>query len=168
MYYVTFPSKIASSTDFSVSHETQSFAIKVMTKTPGRFSREVGHLRAIRQVWNLDRAFYYLGDSQESTSNLSLIKDDAQYPSNDGLKYNWFNFLHDKGSMVDPLIIVMHPAVRKSLRTDPTNEEAYSELLVSLQMAHKANVLHCDVRPSNCLYFPGADGCSGGWQVIDD
>ena len=69
--------------------------------------------------------------------------------------YDWFQFLSDDNQ--DPLIIVMHPATRKSIRPELMNEEAYSDLLASLQIAHKAKVFHCDVRSSNCLHFPGGD-----------
>ena len=56
----------------------------------------------------------------------------------------------------------MRPAIRPSMKPRLAGEAVFSQLLSSLTVAHRAGVLHCDVRPSNCLKFE-----DGGWQVID-
>mmetsp|Transcript_20717 Transcript_20717/g.18875 ORF Transcript_20717/g.18875 Transcript_20717/m.18875 type:complete len:139 (-) Transcript_20717:75-491(-) len=58
----------------------------------------------------------------------------------------------------------MRPALRQNpydINTELYNYLIYSQLLECLHQIHNANILHCDIRPSNCLRF------DDGWQIID-
>jgi serine/threonine protein kinase len=143
VYYITYP--VNNKIDIKKRNE----AFKVMTNKK-KFKEEKECLEKIKKVWKSNRKLYYIGNSDDSN--------EKQF-ENVSENYNWFGSLNNIES--DAKIIIMLPALRRSNTRKDTNLLIFSQLLESLSFVHKAGVLHCDIRPSNCLKF------SDGWQLVD-
>jgi serine/threonine protein kinase len=114
-------------------------------------------------VQDTDISFYYVTDS--NNPNVKLAAEPNSNKNVKELSYNWFSSpLHNEEKAVASAeigIIIMLPALRK-MNTDKDNDALiFSQLHESLLRVHSAGILHCDIRPSNCLKF------DQGWQLVD-
>jgi hypothetical protein len=156
VYYITLPSN-----ESIVNSNTKTYAFKLMSNTIN-FINEITNLRKIKKLWNssdsnIDRPFYYITDSDEKFQGLNSGNIILSVQTEK--TYDWFKSLDTIS--YDIGVIIMFPALRKSDNDRDDNTLIFSQLLESLSKVHKAGILHCDVRPSNCLKFVD------GWQVVD-
>jgi hypothetical protein len=158
VYYVTYPS-----VEGVVSSNVKLYAFKVMSDKT-KFDNEIKNLRIIKEKWNFFyRNFYYITDSTD-TDNIRTTYPISSIVTITNLSYDWFISLNSNllaGSLAEIGVIIMRPALRK-LNSERDDEKIFGELLESLSIVHSANILHCDLRPSNCLKF-----ARDGWQVVD-
>jgi len=152
VYYVTYP------TNEKVSSVKKDYAFKLMSDQTN-FVNEITNLRIIREYWHSnksDRPFYYITDSDENFEGLLIINNRLRPLVQ---SYDWFKSLSNISHGIG--VIIMEPALRKSEMDQDNKRLIFSQLFDSISTIHRAGILHCDIRPSNCLKF------DGGWQVVD-
>ena len=159
VYYITYPGPHG-----IVPSEIKSYAFKVMSDKK-KFVNEINNLRSIQEKWkDSDKRFYYITDSSSLNFNLISTVRYALELTNKNVSYDWFSTVNNNlaSSLAEIGVIIMLPALRKQDYLEDSNAVIFSELLASLRRAHSANILHCDLRSSNCLKFK-----DDGWQVVD-
>lgn len=169
VYYVT-PCK-----NGVVCADKKVFAFKVVTDTEN-FERETDFLDRIAGSWTASSLgpFYYLGRYNHTYCTINFTDDGRQTVQTSASFYTtarteaveWLS--GDLMPQGEGGVIIM----RAAERTGPecNNKESLSlkfcQLFASLRVAHQLGIVHCDLRPSNFVYFREMDN-TGYWQVID-
>lgn len=165
VYYITPPDAYG-----NVRADEKMFAFKVVLDNE-RFAHEVKCLNAIAEKWSLRTEFYYLASYKHQDRVVTMrprVNLDRMVVCDDRVTNEvdlWWQYNNEfnKFPAGDGGVIIMRAALREFNDKSPHNK--FCQLCDSLCVAHAARILHCDLRPHNCLYFEDENG--GHWQVVD-
>lgn len=139
------------------------YAVKVVREDYENYSRERDALKAIALVDPSTYAIGYVNQGGEAaTFGLSIPWEKGEpiaAPKGEGDRW-WWNLSKTNGNEEGGGAIFMKYG--RVPREGDDRSKICLGVCKSLQFAHEAGILHCDIRKSNILFFEGV-----GWRLVD-